>query len=285
MSLSKHHNYEIGACYGCQKCLFCFKDLKNKSCSCDLQIKPSRHDTSRSKRGQQIHNRCYKIFKTRLAQVIWLKERSKLFGYNSNFDKNFDLTLCSTCNSRYDRIKNKKNSLSNNEETSQDNTIDKDTTDQDTIDQDLIDTIDHDMIDQDTIDQDIFDQDIIDQDITDQDIIDQDNGIEITQPKTTKVTTAYLIELKVKVFIDTKKTSSPAGNWLIFKEEINNFYLFQSNLNNHIRRCLDLQFIYDDDYEITYKINGRGQAMCINNHEDFLNFVDECKEPDNLAKT
>ncbi|CAG8814583.1 265_t:CDS:1, partial [Racocetra fulgida] len=50
-----------------------------------------------------------------------------------------------------------------------------------------------------------------------------------------------------------------------------------------MRKYLD-QFIYNDDYEITYKINGRGQAMCLNNHEEFLNFVSECKEPDNLTK-
>ncbi|CAG8501966.1 19569_t:CDS:1, partial [Racocetra fulgida] len=51
-----------------------------------------------------------------------------------------------------------------------------------------------------------------------------------------------------------------------------------------MRKCLD-QFIYDDNYEITYKINGQGQAICINNHEDFLNFISEYKEPNNLTKT
>ncbi|CAG8802525.1 26631_t:CDS:1, partial [Racocetra persica] len=82
MSLLKHRKYKLGTCYGCQKCLFCFKDLKNESCSCNLKIKPSRTDTFRSERGQEIHNRCYKISKTRLAQVTWLKERSNFFGYN-----------------------------------------------------------------------------------------------------------------------------------------------------------------------------------------------------------
>ncbi|CAG8636190.1 6675_t:CDS:2, partial [Dentiscutata heterogama] len=108
------------------------------------------------------------------------------------------------------------------------------------------------------------------------------NEIEVTQSKTNQ--TVNLIEVKVKIIIDTKKTSS-MGKWFIFKEEeINNFYSFQSSLNNHIRKCLDLRYIDYDDYEVTYKINGRGQAMCINEKDDFLNFIEECKEPDNLAK-
>ncbi|CAG8819213.1 929_t:CDS:1, partial [Racocetra fulgida] len=45
-----------------------------------------------------------------------------------------------------------------------------------------------------------------------------------------------------------------------------------------------LRYINYDDYEVTYKINGRGQAMYINDKEDFLNFIKEYKEPDNLAK-
>ncbi|CAG8497562.1 16991_t:CDS:2 [Cetraspora pellucida] len=251
MSSPKHRKYKIGACYGCQKCLFCFKDLKNKNCSCDLKIKPSHNDTFRTKYGQEAHNRCYKISTTRLAQVAWLKERSKFFEYNSNFDKNFNLTLCSTCNSRYNRVKNVI-SLSKDEKINQDNIINQDATDQDTIDQD-------------TIDQDTIDQDTVDQDIINQYIIDQNSEIEATQ---------------------STFDNSSAGKWLTFKEEeINNFYSFKSSLNSHIRKCLDLRFIYDDDYEITYKVNGREQAMSINDREDFLSFVDECKKPDNLAKT
>ncbi|CAG8840371.1 2620_t:CDS:1, partial [Racocetra persica] len=100
-----------------------------------------------------------------------------------------------------------------------------------------------------------------------------------------EVMVTHLTELKVTVVIDTKKTCSLAGKWLTFKDdEINNFYLFKLSLNSHIRKYLDLRFIYDDDYKITYKVNGREQAMCINDREDFLNFVDECKKPDNLAK-
>ncbi|CAG8758397.1 14743_t:CDS:2, partial [Racocetra fulgida] len=57
--------------------------------------------------------------------------------------------------------------------------------------------------------------------------------------------------------------------WLTFKEEeINNFYLFKSDLNNYIRRCLDLRFIYNNDYEKTYKVNGRGQAIHIPKESD-----------------
>ncbi|CAG8787975.1 19915_t:CDS:2, partial [Racocetra persica] len=145
--------------------------------------------------------------------------------------------------------------------------------DQNTIDQD---TIDQDTIDQDTVDQDTVDQDIVDQDIDNQYMIDEN---------TLEVTVTHLTELKVTVVIDTKKTCSLAEKWLTFKDdEINNFYLFKSSLNSHIQKYLDLRFIYNDDYEITYKVNGQGQAMCINNREDFLSFVDKYKKPDNLAK-
>lgn len=225
MSLPNPREYDIGTCYGCQKCLFCFKDLRNNFCACDLTKKPSRTDTfpNRTIRGRQIHNRCYKTYKTRVAQVNWLKECDKFFGYESDFNKNFDLTLCSACNSKHDRGK----SL---------NYLD----DQSNI-----------------------------------SISDQDDEIEIIN----------LTELKVMLIIDTKKTNSPPGKWLVFTtEEVNNFYSFQLSLNCHIQKHLDIQFISNDDYELSYKINGRGQAMCINDRDDFLNFINECKELDTSAK-
>ncbi|CAG8494250.1 10255_t:CDS:2 [Scutellospora calospora] len=185
MSFSKLHEYDIKTCYSCQKCLFCFKDLKDNFCACDLTKKPSRTDT--------FPNRTIR------AQVNWLKECDKFFGYESDFNKNFDLTLCSACNSKHDRGK----SLY--------------------------------LDDQSNIS-----------------ISDQDDEIEIIN----------LTELKVMLIIDTKKTNLPPGKWLVFTtEEVNNFYSFQLSLNCHIQKHLDIQFISNDDYELSYKTNGRKQAM------------------------
>ncbi|CAG8751535.1 33_t:CDS:1, partial [Dentiscutata heterogama] len=116
MSYPEPHKYEIGTCYGCQKCLFCYENLKQKYCACNLEIKPTQKDTCPDQiiRGQQIHNRSYKVSKTHLAQVNWLKECDKFFGFNTNFNKNFDLTLCSACNSKHDRAKSLYSQSTNN---------------------------------------------------------------------------------------------------------------------------------------------------------------------------
>ncbi|CAG8821569.1 5160_t:CDS:2, partial [Dentiscutata erythropus] len=87
-----------------------------KYCACNLEIKPTRKDTcpDRTIRGQQIHNRSYKVSKTRSAQVNWLKECDKFFGFNTNFNKNFDLTLCLACNSKHDQAKSLYSQSTNN---------------------------------------------------------------------------------------------------------------------------------------------------------------------------
>lgn len=219
--------YKIGTCYGCQKCLFCFIDLKNNSCSCNKNIKPSRSNTipDRTVRGQQIYNRNYKISTTHILQTNWLKECNKVFGYQSNFDLNFDMTFCSACNSKYDRAKTlraiKKSSIS-----SQSN----------------------------------------------------NNEIEIIE-----IDKPIISELKVKIIIDTKKSnSSPSGKWFtLTTETIEDFYLFKFSLNSHVQKCLNVQTINEYDYDISYKINGRGQAMCVSDEVDFVNFINECKDLSN----
>ena len=56
-------------------------------------------------RGQQIHNRHYGVSTTYLSQITWLKECNEYFGYQSNFNMDFDMIFCSACNSKYDRTK------------------------------------------------------------------------------------------------------------------------------------------------------------------------------------
>lgn len=254
MSIPTPRKYKIGTCYGCQKCLFCFIDLKNNSCSCNLNIKPSRSSTipDRTVRGQQIHNRCYRISTTHLPQIAWLKKCNKYFGYLSNFNIDFDMTFCSACNSKYDRAKSSKTAKTSNK--SQSNAIE------------VIEVIDDDI-------KPIIIEEVIDDDIKHvitEEVIDDDMKLAIT-------------ELKVKVIIDTKKSNLPFGKWFTFTtESIENFYLFQLNLSNHIQKYLDAQI--KNDYDISYKVNGRGQAMCINDEEDFSNFICECKEFINSTK-
>ncbi|CAG8510566.1 427_t:CDS:2 [Scutellospora calospora] len=60
--------------------------------------------------------------------------------------------------------------------------------------------------------------------------------------------------------------------------EVESFYLFQLNLNSHVQKYLNSQAINENDYEVVYKVNGRGQAICINDDEDFENFIIESKD-------
>ncbi|KAF0434020.1 hypothetical protein F8M41_004942 [Gigaspora margarita] len=101
------------------------------------------------------------------------------------------------------------------------------------------------------------------------------NDLSDKSDQSSDLETDNLTELKVKVIIDAKK-NSPPGKWFVFTiDEIKDIYLLQSNLNYHIQKYLDIQLMNDDDYEISYKINGRGQAMCINDDEDFLNLIED----------
>src|SRR5215212_5733512 len=98
--------YKIGTCYNCQKCLYCFVELPQEICNCDLTKKPSRTSANidRSKKGHQVYNR-HVTNTIHSAQLTFLQEANIKFEYGSNFNIDFDISLCVACNSKYERSK------------------------------------------------------------------------------------------------------------------------------------------------------------------------------------
>lgn len=93
--------YLLGACYSCQRCLYCFDFPQEESCKCDKNKQPSR--TKHPKRGQQIYQRTFTPDSSFPKANKYMSDANDKFGYNSNFEKTFSFTLCSACNSQIQR--------------------------------------------------------------------------------------------------------------------------------------------------------------------------------------
>ena len=98
-------NYLPGTCYTCKKCLYCFKNLQVETCKCKKTIKPKRK--SKPKPGQQIYPRLFKPSQSLSVANQFLFSANTEFQYNSDFNREFSFTFCSTCNSKFQRLKDK----------------------------------------------------------------------------------------------------------------------------------------------------------------------------------
>jgi hypothetical protein len=89
--------YLPGACFDCQLCLHCGTNNKYKFCCCNKEQK--------AKPGiKRAYSRVYKSQFTNSSQATLIRTRNDLFGYELNFDNEFSFTLCSTCNSNFQRL-------------------------------------------------------------------------------------------------------------------------------------------------------------------------------------
>ncbi|CAB4418466.1 unnamed protein product [Rhizophagus irregularis] len=102
--------YKIGTCFGCQKCLYCGVNLKIEICDCNKTAKPSRKN-----RTDLVKNAFTRVFNpiSNPKQIDFIKNKNDSFTYEFNLAKDFQFSFCSTCNSSYQRLSNKK-SKSNN---------------------------------------------------------------------------------------------------------------------------------------------------------------------------
>jgi hypothetical protein len=96
--------YLPGTCYSCQKCLYCFEFPQQNACKCNKNKQPTR--TKYPKRGQQIYQRSFTPNLLFPKANKYLFDANIKFGYNSNFEKSFSYTFCSTCNSQIQRYRN-----------------------------------------------------------------------------------------------------------------------------------------------------------------------------------
>jgi len=96
------NKYLPGTCYVCQKCLRCFKPLEDP-CECQKDSKLSIVKNSLSR--QQIYQRTFTSGHNFLILNLFLLDINTKFGYNSNFKENFSYTICNTCNSKLQCLK------------------------------------------------------------------------------------------------------------------------------------------------------------------------------------
>jgi hypothetical protein len=103
--------YKIGVCFGCQKCLYCGIDLKVETCNCKKTVKPSRKN--RTVLVKHAYSRVFDPI-SNPKQFDFIKIKNESFDYGYNLAKSFQFSFCSTCNSSYQRLADKKSKSSNN---------------------------------------------------------------------------------------------------------------------------------------------------------------------------
>jgi hypothetical protein len=118
--------YLIGTCLGCKKCLYCADELsiRKKMCSCDKTIKPGK--SNRTDKVKIIYPR---ISTPQLSykQLEYIQESVTRFGYSLDLNTKFHFTLCTACNSAFQRKRN--SSIRKNKNNSENNSTDINETD------------------------------------------------------------------------------------------------------------------------------------------------------------
>ena len=96
--------YLIGTCLGCKKCLYCGVDLsmRKKTCSCDKNVKPNKGN-----RNNKVKFANPRVSSPDLQPepLKFIQERVAKFGYSLDLNATFTFSLCSTCNSNYQRLR------------------------------------------------------------------------------------------------------------------------------------------------------------------------------------
>lgn len=109
MSIPYKRQYAIGACFLCQQCLYCEKNLSFITCQCDLNTKPTLKNTKKEKRSlySRVYNPKTKCVIYNKLQLEKLEEANKSYSYNINFLLKFNYSLCCLCHNVMARLKRK----------------------------------------------------------------------------------------------------------------------------------------------------------------------------------
>ncbi|CAG8716848.1 14250_t:CDS:2, partial [Racocetra fulgida] len=63
------------------------------------------------------------------------------------------------------------------------------------------------------------------------------------------------------------------------------FNIFQDNLIKHIQERINNNDFNKNNIQVSYKINGRRQAMALNNKDDYNAFISKCQKLENSSKS
>jgi hypothetical protein len=247
--------YEIGTCFGCQKCLYCGINLKIETCNCQKLAKPSRKN-----RTDLVKNAFSRIFDptSNPKQFEFIKSKNENFAYGFDLAKSFQFSFCTTCNSSYQRLSDKK-SKSNNS-ASQKIHISKDVPQLE--------------CNAEIIDLEATTSEASQEIITTSDISTLYNKSKHSSETENEDNTELEIEINYKLSIkQADGTSLPAKNYSVIISELDEF-LFA--IQNNITTLLKNKRIDANDYNVSFKSEkAQGAGTLLVDMRDFENFKSE----------
>ncbi|CAB5292799.1 unnamed protein product [Rhizophagus irregularis] len=230
------HEYLPANCYTCKKCLICFT---LDTCKCDKSVKPTR--VGNPQRGQQIY--------------------SRVFTPNEelNFNIPFSFTFCSTCNSKFQRLKGndklakrkdiytkKKKILAKKEE----KILEKSTNKMNSISIDVEDTKSSDLVDGE----------------------DEDDISEFSE-----VEDYGIDQIKLQIAIEKKGKKTSTSKTITIKPV--EYITVIEGINNAVQKALKNRNIKPADYSMSYKaVNARGPSSTLEDKLDFNEFIEDYKK-------
>ena len=234
--------YEIGTCYGCRKCMYCGCDLNTIKCECNKTVKPKK-----ANRTKQVSHTFGRTFDEKLisSKKTFIQAQSALYSYNSNFKVKFNFTLCSTCNSHYQRLSATKTTTSSQEKISI-----------------IIDD------DESTSSSAIVFDDNSDNSHTNQFIMSQDESNNQYCKKNEKK------EISFTFVVRKADGKSLPGKWLTFN--MLSFNEFVNQIQRYVGTIVGCDNIDQEEYSLTFKpAKSSGEGLELSEPRDFEKFLNE----------
>ena len=253
--------YLLGTCYSCQKCLYCFEFPQQDPCKCNKNKQPTRN--KHPKRGQQIYQRSFTSDLSFPKANKYLFDANIKFGYNSNFEKSFSYTFCSTCNSQIQRHRNadkKAQEIQIKEnDVLDDSSNEKEVDDTNKKKEDLSNERELDDINK--------EDQIFSVGSSDSEEEEENNDIEEED--------SDLEEIKVQIIVRSKNIKDPTAKTLSIEPV--NYKKIIEKINLVVQKTLRKK-VMPKDYMISYKaINVRGPSNELEDELDFQEFISEYK--------
>ncbi|GBB85775.1 hypothetical protein RclHR1_12210004 [Rhizophagus clarus] len=251
--------YKIGTCFGCQKCLYCGIDLKVGICNCKKIVKPSRKN-----RTDLVKNAYSRVFDhtSNPKQFEFIKIKNESFAYGYDLAKSFQFSFCSTCNSSYQRLSDKKPKSNNS-------SLQKICTSKNVL-----------QLSQLEKQVEIIDLETSASKIPHEPIISSNDSLFYNGSKHSNLETEnednIELELEINYKLSIKQadgTSLPAKNYSVTISELDEFLL---EIQNNITTLLKNENIDANDYNVSFKSEkAQGAGTLLADVRDFTNFKSE----------
>ncbi|GBB90365.1 hypothetical protein RclHR1_01730013 [Rhizophagus clarus] len=257
--------YLLGTCYSCQKCLYCFEFPQQNPCKCNKNKQPTR--TKYPKRGQQIYQRSFTPDLSFPTANKYLFDANIKFVYNSNFEKPFSYTFCSTCNSQIQRYRSAdKKAQQIQKKENDDNIIALDGSSNEkeviNVNEKKEDPSNEREVDYVNKEDQIFS-------LVSSDYSEEENGdYDVEEEEDSD-----LEEIKVQIIVKSKNIKDPTAKTLSIEPV--NYNKFIEKINLVVQKTLRKK-VMSKDYMISYKaVNVRGPSNELEDELDFQEFISE----------